>query len=162
MQAVDLHDITSAKSLVGLFLARADERGDKPFLTTKINGIWTSMSYAEAARQVCLLAERLVALGLKPGDRVLIISENRPEWCLADLAIMAAGCITTPAYTTNTEGDHCHILDNSGARAVFVSTDKLARPLLAAMLRSGKAEHLIAMDAMPSAQSGRFAIGPTC
>jgi long-chain acyl-CoA synthetase len=36
----------------------------------------------------------------------MLVSENRPEWCIADLAIMAAGCITTPAYTTNTEGDH--------------------------------------------------------
>ncbi|HSG54849.1 MAG TPA: AMP-binding protein, partial [Paracoccaceae bacterium] len=79
-------------------------------------------------------------------------------WCIADLAIMAAGCITTPAYTTNTEGDHCHILDDSGARAVIVSTDKLARPLLAAMLRAGHAEHLLAIEPIQSSQSSSFAI----
>ena len=154
---MQLQDIRDANSLVSLFLARADERGDMPFLTAKVGGSWTPISYAEAARRVCLMAERLVALGLKPGDRVMIVSENRPEWCLADLAIMAAGCVTTPAYTTNTEGDHCHILDNSGARAVIVSTEKLARPLVAAMLRSGQAEHLIAIEPMPSAQNGSFA-----
>ncbi len=155
---MELQDIDNATSLVGLFLARAQEQGEKPFLTAKLDGEWTSLSYAEAARQVCLVAQKLKDLGLKPGDRVMIVSENRPEWCLADLAIMAAGCITTPAYTTNTEGDHCHILDNSGARAVFVSNEKLARPLVAAMLRSGQAEHLIAFDPMPSSQSGSFAI----
>lgn len=155
---MQLDDIAAAQSLVGLFLSRADERGDKPFLTAKVEGRWTAISYAQAAQQVCLMAERLVALGLNPGDRVMLVSENRPEWCLADLAIMAAGCITTPAYTTNTEGDHCHILDNSGARAVVVSTDKLARPLVAAMLRSGQAEHLVAIEPMGNAQTGSFAI----
>ena len=155
---MQLDDIVRAQSLVGLFLARADEQGDKPFLTARVGGQWQSISYREAARQVCLMAERLVALGLNPGDRVIIVAENRPEWAIADLAIMAAGCITTPAYTTNTEGDHCHVLDNSGARAVVVSTDKLARPLVAAMLRSGQAEHLVAIEPMPNAQSGSFAI----
>ncbi len=156
--ALQLDDIARAQSLVGLFLSRADEQGDKPFLTARIEGRWTPISYAEAARQVCLMAGQLVAMGLNPGDRVMLVSENRPEWCLADLAIMAAGCVTTPAYITNTEGDHCHILDNSGARAVVVSTDKLARPLLAAMLRSGQAEHLIAIEPMGNAQRGSFAI----
>ena len=66
---------------------------------------------------------------LKEGDRVVLVSENRPEFCIADLAIMAAGCITVPTYTTNTERDHQHILDNSGAKAVIVSTAKLARTL---------------------------------
>lgn len=155
---MQLDDIARAQSLVGLFLARAYEQGDKPFLTARLGGQWTAMSYAQAARQVCLMAQRLVDLGLNPGDRVIIVAENRPEWAIADLAIMAAGCITTPAYTTNTEGDHCHILDNSGARAVVVSTDKLARPLVAAMLRSGQAEHLVAIEPMANAQSGSFTI----
>ena len=155
---MQLQDIENAKSLVGLFLQRADEQGDKPFLTAKIGGKWQSISYAEAARRVCLLAQSLVNLGLRPGDRVMLVSENRPEWALADLAIMAAGGITTPAYTTNTEGDHCHILDDSGARMVIVSTDKLSKPLIAAMLKSGQAEHLLAIDPVATSQSGSFAI----
>ena len=155
---MQLQDIEQATSLVGLFLQRADERGDMPFLTARLDGTWQAISYAEAARQVCLLAESLVAMGLQPGERVMLVSENRPEWCIADLAIMAAGCVTTPAYTTNTEGDHCHILSDSGAKAVIVSTDKLARPLLAAMLRAGHAEHLIAIDQIHSSQSGSFSI----
>jgi len=155
---VRLDDIKNAQSLVGLFLARADERGDAPFLTAKIDGKWTPLSWRETARQVCTLAASLRAMGLRPGDRVMIVSENRPQWCIADLAIMAAGCITTPAYTTNTEGDHRHILEDSGARAVFVSDSKLAAPLLRAMMRAGRAEHLIAMEPLASAQSGGFAL----
>lgn len=155
---MQLQDIENAQSLVGLFLQRADEQGDKPFLTAKTGGSWTPISYAEAAQKVCLLAEQLVAMGLNPGDRVMLVSENRPEWVIADLAIMAAGCITTPAYTTNTEGDHCHILDDSGARAVVVSNSKLAQTLFAAMWRAGHADHVIAIDGVSNAQAGSFTI----
>ena len=154
---MQLSDIAEASSLVGLFLDRADELGDKPFLTAKTDAGWTPISWREAARQVCAVAASLRTMGLADGDRVLIVSENRPEWAIADLAIMAAGCITTPAYITNTEGDHRHILSDSGARAVIVSTAKLAQPLLRAMIRSGKAEHLIAVEPLGAAQAGGFA-----
>ena len=86
------------------------------------------MSWREAAEGRSLAAA-LHAIGLEPGDRVMLVSENRPEWLISDLAIMAAGCVTVPAYTTNTERDHQHIIDDSGARAVIVSTQKLARTL---------------------------------
>jgi long-chain acyl-CoA synthetase len=154
---MELTDFAKAQTLIGLFLDRADELGDRPFLTAKQDGEWRSISYGEAARQACLLAEQLRAMGLKDGDRVVIVAENRPEWCIADLAIMAAGCITTPAYTTNTESDHLHILDNSGAKAVFVSNHKLATPLVPAIMRSGIADHLICIDEVKHEQSGSFA-----
>lgn len=153
---MELEDIENARSLVGLFLQRADELGDRPFLTAKIDGTWTSISYAEAARQVCVLAEKLRGLGLKDGDRVVIVSENRPEWCIADLAIMAAGCITTPAYTTNTERDHCHILDDSNARAVVVSNRKLAAALFPAILKTGHVKNVITVEDNMASQSGAF------
>jgi long-chain acyl-CoA synthetase len=151
-----LTDFAAARNLVSLFLERADELGDRPFLWAKREGAWRSLSWTEVARQVCLLAENLRGLGLGDGDRVVLVSENRPEWCIADLAIMAAGCITVPAYTTNTERDHQHILDDSGARAVIVSTEKLARPLVPAMMNSGRAETLIGIDDLDARQSGSF------
>ena len=155
---MQLSDIENATNLVGLFLSRADEQGERPFLTSKRGGRWTPISYVEASRQVCALAEALRAMGLQPGDRVMIVSENRPEWCIADLAIMAAGCITVPAYTTNTESDHRHVLSDSGARAVFVSNAKLAKPLLRATMRTGQAEHVIAIEPIAAAQTGSFAL----
>ncbi|MGI9374873.1 MAG: AMP-binding protein, partial [Tsuneonella suprasediminis] len=155
---MQLSDIDTVDNLVALFLRRADERGDAPFLGAKRDGQWITQSWREVADQVCLLAENLRKLGLEPGDRVTLVSENRPEWCIADLAIMAAGCITVPAYTTNTERDHVHILDNSGARAVIVSNDKLSIPLIPAILHTGLAEHLIAIDSVRPHQSGNHTI----
>jgi len=153
---VQLNDIDEAKNLVALFLRRADEKGDAPFLSAKIDGQWKSTSWAEVAEKACLMAEKLREIGLRDGDRVVIVSENRPEWCIADLAIMAAGCITTPAYTTNTERDHAHILDDSGASAVIVSNDKLARALFPAIMSTGRANSVIAIDSLGSSQTGSF------
>ena len=123
-------------NLVAMFLARAAEKGEAPFLWAKREGRWTATTWRQAAEQVASLAAALRGLGLKRGDRVMLVSENRPEWCIADLAIMAAGCVTVPTYTTNTERDHQHILENSGAKAVIVSTAKLARALMPAVVRS--------------------------
>ena len=152
-----LSDIDSANNLVELFLKRADEKGDLPFLGAKLGGVWQTTSWSAAAEQVCLLAESLRELGLKNGDRICLVAENRPEWCIADLAIMAAGCITVPTYITNTERDHIHILDNSGAKAVIVSTEKLLRPLHGALQATGVAEHVIGIDDLHREQSGSFA-----
>ena len=141
-------------NLVTLFFTRARERGDAPFLWAKRGGQWHATSWAEAARQVASLAAALQGLGLQRGDRVMLVSENRPEWCISDLAIMAAGCVTVPTYTTNTERDHLHILTNSGAAAVIVSTQKLANTLLPAMLRGDTARHVIGIEPIRFGQSG--------
>ena len=142
------------ENLVAMFFTRAAEKGDAPFLWHKAGGKWHPTSWAEAARQVASLATALKALGLKPGDRVMLVSENRPEFCISDLAIMAAGCVTVPTYTTNTERDHQHILENSGACAVIVSNTKLAKTLLPAMLRSSAGRIVIGIDDVRLAQNG--------
>ena len=151
---MQLADFDAAPNLVSLFLQRADALGDKPMLWAKRDGNWQSISWGEAARRVCLLAQSLRGLGLNAGDRVVLVSENRPEWCLADLAIMAAGCVTVPAYTTNTERDHAHVLHDSGARAVILSDAKLAKALLPAALRAGVAMHVIGIEPLSVHQSG--------
>ena len=61
----------------------------------------------------------------RPGDRIALVAENRPEWTIADLAIMSIGAITVPAFTTNTTADHRHVLSHSGAKGVIVSTRRL-------------------------------------
>ena len=135
-------------NLVTMFFARAAEKGDAPFLWTKTSGKWVATSWADAARQVASLATALTAIGLKRGDRVMLVAENRPEWCLSDLAIMAAGCVTVPTYVTNTERDHLHIIENAGACAIIVSTAKLAKTLLPAVLRSNQAHTVIGLEDM--------------
>ncbi|HEX8572266.1 MAG TPA: long-chain fatty acid--CoA ligase [Allosphingosinicella sp.] len=149
-----MRELEHFPNLVAMFFARAAQKRDSPFLWAKRDGAWRPTSWREAAEQVASLAAGLKAIGLNRGDMVMLVSENRPEWAIADLAIMAAGCVTVPAYTTNTERDHQHILDDSGARAVIVSTHKLAKPLLPAAIRSSNCEHVIGIDSLPAGQSG--------
>ena len=153
---MDLAEFDKSPNLVSLFLKRAESRGNAPMLWAKREGEWVSLSWAEVARRVCLLAASLRRMGLQPGDRVLIVSENRPEWCLADLAIMAAGCVTVPTYTTNTTRDHVHILENSGARAAIVSSAKLAKALLPAIVQTDMCRHVVSMEPLNPMQGGTF------
>lgn len=149
------NDFDSFPNLVSMFLARAELRGERPFLGYKHDDEWRTISWAETARRIAGFAKNLKALGLKKGDRVMLVSENRPEWCIADLGIMAAGCITVPTYTTNTERDHQHILDNSQSRAVIVSTAKLAQNLMPAVVQSSECEFVIGMEPLKVAQKGQ-------
>jgi long-chain acyl-CoA synthetase len=149
-----LRTIEHFPNLVAMFFARARHGGDAPFLWSKTEGGWLPISWNEAARQVASLAAGLKSIGLQPGDRVMLVSENRPEWCISDLAIMAAGCVTVPTYTTNTERDHTHIIENSGARAVIVSSAKLAKPLLPAAMRASEAKIVIGFEEVRVGQTG--------
>ncbi|QJB68893.1 AMP-dependent synthetase/ligase [Parasphingorhabdus halotolerans] len=151
-------EIDQYSNLVSMFFDRATQEGNKPFLSAKIDGQWRAISWIEAARKVAALAKSFKNLGLKPGDRVMLVSENRPEWCITDLAIMAAKCITVPTYTTNTTTDHRHILDNSGARAVIVSDQKLAQNLVPAVISSADADIIIGISDLRIGQSGDFDI----
>ncbi|HEX5796339.1 MAG TPA: AMP-dependent synthetase/ligase [Geminicoccaceae bacterium] len=108
-------------------------RGEQPFLWLRRDGIYRPWSWRRVAEEVRFLARCLRAQGLARGDRVLLVSENRPEWLIADLAIMAAGGITVPAYTTNTTREHAFLLAHSGAAAAVVSNDRLAKQLLPAV-----------------------------
>jgi len=145
-------------NLVTMFFTRAREKGDKPFLWHKEGGAWVPLSWRDTAHKVASLATGLKAIGLVPGDRVMLVAENRPEWCISDLAIMAAGCITVPTYTTNTERDHTHIIENSGAKAVIVSTSKLAKTLLPAAIRASEAKIVIGIDDIRVGQAGELEV----
>src|SRR5215218_5537046 len=145
-------------NLVSMFLTRVREKGDAPFLWAKRDGQWHSISWRETARQVAAFAASLKRLGFEKGDRVMLVSENRPEWLIADLGIMAAGCVTVPTYTTNTTRDHQHILGNSGARAVIVSTQKLAKTLVPAVMFASECRHIIGIDDIRTGQSQDVAL----
>ena len=155
--AAAMEAIRDCPNLPTLFLDRAEAAGDAPFLWAREGDEWVSTSWTEARRQATALAQSLVELGLGNGEPVALLSENRPEWAIADLGIMMAGCVTVPVYTTNTERDHQHVLENSGAKALIVSTAKLARAALPAVLRVD-VEHLIAMEPFPLAQNATVAV----
>ena len=133
-------------NLVTMFFAQAEKYGNQPFLWEKKDGTYQPLSWRETSSRVTRLARGLRALGVVAGDRIVLVSENRPEWLIADMAVMAAGAITVPAYATNTEADHLHILENSGAKGAIVSTRRLAEKLIPATHRADETHFLIAMD----------------
>ncbi len=139
-------DYPACPSLTAMFFEQAERMADRPFLWSKRNKVWTSLTWREVAGQVNLLARGLQALGLAPGDRVVLIAENRPEWLIADLAIMAAGGVTVPGYTTNTVNDNLHLINNSGASMVVVSTRSLAERVIAAALSANHPPSVIAIE----------------
>lgn len=132
-------DIDQFGSLVALFRAQAAREGGARFLASKKDGAWVDLSWGEVARDVERIARALIRRGVRPGDRVALVAENRPEWAIADIAVMSVGAITVPVYTTNTTDDHFHILANSQAKAVVVSTKALAQRVLPAAIRASVA-----------------------
>jgi long-chain acyl-CoA synthetase len=142
-----------AGSLVDLFLDNAARLGERPFLWAKRDKAWQSTSWKRAAEDALALAAALSDMGVEPGDRVMLVSESRPEWLIADFAIMAAGGISVPAYTTNTVNDHRHVLSNSGAKAVIVSTAHLAERVLKAAAQVANPPLIVSIEPLPVAQT---------
>jgi long-chain acyl-CoA synthetase len=139
-------DYQATPNLVAMFHDRAEHYGDAPFLWAKHDGEWQSISWRETADTVGNLARALQSLGVAPGDRVGLVAENRPEWMIADIAVMAAGGITVPAYTTNTVDDHLHVLSDSGAKGVIVSGKALAERVCAAAVQCPDLSFVISIE----------------
>lgn len=120
--------------------------GDEPLMFEKREQAWYGLSWNEVADSVRRLASVLVDAGVGAGDRVMVAAENRPEWAIADLAIMAIGAIVVPAYVTNTEDDHYFIMDHSGAAAVITSGGQLAVRIALAASRTLGVHTMFLMD----------------
>ena len=130
-------DYDVCTSLPAMFFANTAEIGDRGFLWERCDGAWKPVSGAKARSDAAALSNALKSLGVVKGDRIALISENRPEWLIADIGIMAAGAISVPAYVTNQVSDHLHILGDSGAKGAIVSGPALARNLLPAAREAG-------------------------
>lgn len=140
-------------SLPAMMLDLARSRAERPMLRHWQGGAWRSVTWGEFALRVAAVAAFLRGRGgVSPGDRVLLVSENRPEFPIADTALMAIGAVTVPTYTTNTVADHAHILRDSGARVAIVSTRRLAERVLEAAAATGDGlDALICMEDPPAA-----------
>tara|TARA_S200000501_G_scaffold239688_1_gene224562 strand:+ start:899 stop:2641 length:1743 start_codon:yes stop_codon:yes gene_type:complete len=134
------------QSLNKLFFDRAEQYGEKPFLWAKKEKKWESLSWYQTSLKIKEFAGGLKSFGIKAGDKVVIVSENRPEWIIADIAINLIGAVTVPAYTTNTEDDHHYILEHSDAKAVIASDNILANRLALATTRTNHCKILITLD----------------
>ena len=118
-------------------------------LNHKQDGEWQHISAAEMAQRVRAIALGLEALGLKKGDRVALLSENRPEWSIVDLAILSLGAVNVPIYTTQAVEQVRYILEDSQARVLFVSNRRVFRHARPGVEPVESLEQLIFFDDVP-------------
>ena len=133
-------------SVVKIFDKQSSMLQDQPYLWRIIDDKYSSLSWKEVRNNVEIFSTALKNLGILEGDRVVIVSENRPEWQIADLSIMAVGAISVPAYTTSTTNDYEYIIKHSGARCIIVSNHDLANKVLPAVLNSHMCQTVIKIN----------------
>src|SRR5579872_148373 len=121
------------------------ERNSDQVMMYKQTDKWSSISSRELYREVLGVARSLEKWGIRQGDRVAILSENRPEWAVADFATQLLGAITVPIYGTLTPEQTAFILQDSGARVIFLSTAAQLQKFLAARAQT-RVENAVIMD----------------
>jgi len=133
-------------NIISMFFDQSKRLKDNPYLWKKNNNIFESLSWAEVESKVKSIARSLLDLGILSGDRVVILSENRPEWQIADLAIMSIGAITVPVYTTSTTADYSHVINHSGARCIIISSHEMCLKALPAIENSSNCKNVIKIN----------------
>ncbi len=142
-------------NLPAMMLTLARTWPDRPMLRVFRDGAWQHVTWGAFGRASASVARGLTAAGVAPGDRVLIVAENRPEYPIAETALMAIRAVPVPAYVTNTVEDHAHLLRDSGAKAAIVSSAALADRVREAGARAGGLDLLVVMDGAAEAGGGR-------
>jgi len=141
----------SIQTLNDIFFTIAD-RDDRVIMMHRQAIQWVSISASEFYRQVLGVARTLEGWGVNKGDRVAILSENRPEWAVADLASLLLGAVTVPIYATLTGEQAAHILRDSGATVIFVSSEKQFSKIQSILDRT-QVEKVVVMDAVQTAHA---------
>ncbi len=116
-------------------------------LSHKVKDVWENFSGEAVIEKIKRIALGLADLGVKAGDRVAIISENRPEWSFTDLAILSLRAVNVPIYTTQAVEQIRYILEDSGAKMLCVSGSKIFKHAEEAILSVEHLERLIFFDA---------------
>lgn len=123
-------------SLPQMFFAQAGRYGDQPRYRHKRDGVWREVSWSVCAERVHALTAAFVEAGLRPGDRVGLLSATRAEWVEADLAILSAGGVTVPIYQSSLASECGYILRNAGA-AMVVAENETQAAKIADVTRNG-------------------------
>ncbi len=124
---------------------KAVERSLDSLMLHREMGKWLPISSQRFAAMVAGTAQALERWGIRKGDRVSILSENRPEWSVADIASLLVGAVTVPLYTTLTPEQTAFVLKDSGARVIFVSSEQHLRKILS-IVSSTAVEKIVVMD----------------
>src|SRR5450759_4212209 len=153
----------SLQTLNDILLAVCNSRRDRVMLQRRALG-WVPISSTEIYRGVVGVARALESWGVRKGDRVAILSENRPEWTITDFAALALGAVTVPIYSTQTTEQTAFLLNDSGARVIAVSTKNQLEKVLTTQ-RHTPVERILVMDAVETAHAdhkqGRMLRGQT-
>jgi long-chain acyl-CoA synthetase len=136
----------SLQTLNDILFAVRKNRRDRVMLQKRTAG-WVPISSHEIYRSVVGIARALESCGVRKGDRVAILSENRPEWTITDFAVLSLGAVTVPIYATQTTEQTSYILNDSGARVIAVSTKGQLEKILAIQSRT-LVERILVMDAI--------------
>jgi len=138
------------QTLNDIFFTIADSRRQRAMLFQDAAGVWQPISSVQVYQRVRALADALRSWGIRKGDRVAILSENRWEWAVADFACLAIGAADVPVYPNLLADQIVPLLVDSGSRVLFVSTraqyDKIAPHRAATALA-----HIVLMDDDPTA-----------
>jgi long-chain acyl-CoA synthetase len=141
----------SLKTLNDILLAVREKRRDRVMLQKRAS-VWAPISSSEIYRSVVGIARALESWGIRKGDRVAILSENRPEWTITDFAVLSQGAVTVPIYSTQTPDQTSFILNDSGSRVVAVSTKHQLEKALS-IQRHTPVERILVMDAVETAHA---------
>lgn len=125
IDATDEPTAPARSSVPSLCLTAALKHNKSDALNHKVSGEWINIPAEAFLARVRHVALGLADLGIKAGDRVALLSENRPEWSITDLAILSLGAVNVPIYTTQAVDQVEFILSDSGTRAIFVSGRKV-------------------------------------
>ena len=120
----------SYQSVPAILKENANRLSDRTAISYKKHGSFLSLTYEEFYERVLLLARGLCKVGMKPGDKVAIFSENRLGWAISDFGIQSGRGIPVPIYATNTGSQAAYILNHCEAKIVFVSTKAQYEKLL--------------------------------
>src|ERR1700688_1849076 len=131
-------------TLNDIFFAATERNLDRAMLHREA-GTWLPISSADLCRNVAGTTRALQEWGIRRGDRVAILSENRPEWSTADFAILLLGAVTVPVYATLTPEQTAYTLRDSGASVIFLSTEHQLRKLQS-ILSQTQVQKIIIMD----------------
>src|ERR1044071_8864667 len=123
----DIQQANVPASVPGMCLEALGRHAKEDALCLKKEGQWLRISGAAFIARVRAVALGLSSLGVRKGDRVALLSENRPDWSVVDLAILSLGAVNVPIYTTQAPEQVRYILEDSGARVLFVSGKKVFR-----------------------------------
>ena len=153
-------DSRAQASLPAMFFAQARRLTVQPCLWAKKDGAYKAITWTDVAGQITEVARGLKAAGVHAGDRVMLVAENRPEWFVADIAIMSIGAVAVPAYITNTAANHLHIINDSGCKVVIASTPSLARHVIAAAVEADQKVVVYVMDDADKIMRGEVPVKP--